>query len=259
MLMKIFVNMISRIRFPNRSRSPRSGLSFGSRQSPQCFFLGGSNVYSQIAVFFSKMAVVTFGGAYAVLAYVAQQAVDNYHWLKPGEMLDGLDMAETTPGPLIMVLQFVGFMAAYPPLLPLDFPRRSLHRTAARQQGSDGRALGDHGGSRRRHSQSCHLVRDPCDLSSDGPCALARFHLRTSGSGEHQSVDAIALDQRGYRHFPFQGRSAANVRRFGGRRRGPLCNWSDFRGWRLMITPLSRIVQRKPNSPKLENSHGWQD
>lgn len=76
-------------------------------------FLGTGNVFSQIAVFFSKMAVVTFGGAYAVLAYVAQQAVENYHWLKPGEMLDGLGMAETTPGPLIMVLQFVGFMAAY--------------------------------------------------------------------------------------------------------------------------------------------------
>src|SRR5262249_14732258 len=72
--------------------------------------LGGANVFSQIAVFFSKMAVVTFGGAYAVLAYVAQQAVENYGWLKPGEMLDGLGMAETTPGPLIMVLQFVGFM-----------------------------------------------------------------------------------------------------------------------------------------------------
>jgi chromate transporter len=57
--------------------------------------------------------MVTFGGAYAVLAYVAQQAVENYHWLKPGEMLDGLGMAETTPGPLIMVLQFVGFMAAF--------------------------------------------------------------------------------------------------------------------------------------------------
>jgi len=75
--------------------------------------LGPSNVFSQIAVFFSKMALVTFGGAYAVLAYVAQQAVDNYHWLKPTEMLDGLGMAETTPGPLIMVLQFVGFMAAF--------------------------------------------------------------------------------------------------------------------------------------------------
>jgi chromate transporter len=75
--------------------------------------LGGSNVFSQIAVFFSKMAMVTFGGAYAVLAYVAQQAVEHYHWLKPGEMLDGLGMAETTPGPLIMVLQFVGFMAAF--------------------------------------------------------------------------------------------------------------------------------------------------
>jgi chromate transporter len=75
--------------------------------------LGSANVFSQIAMFFSKMAVVTFGGAYAVLAYVAQQAVDHYGWLKPGEMLDGLGMAETTPGPLIMVLQFVGFTAAY--------------------------------------------------------------------------------------------------------------------------------------------------
>jgi chromate transporter len=74
---------------------------------------GTSNVFSQIAIFFSKMALVTFGGAYAVLAYVAQQAVEHYHWLKPGEMLDGLGMAETTPGPLIMVLQFVGFMAAF--------------------------------------------------------------------------------------------------------------------------------------------------
>jgi len=85
--------------------------------------LGSTNVFSEIAVFFSKMAMVTFGGAYAVLAYVAQQAVENYGWLKPGEMLDGLGMAETTPGPLIMVLQFVGFMAAFrdpgtlPPML----------------------------------------------------------------------------------------------------------------------------------------------
>jgi chromate transporter len=74
---------------------------------------GGDNVFTDIAVFFSKMAVVTFGGAYAVLAYVAQQAVETYHWLKPGEMLDGLGMAETTPGPLIMVTQFVGFMGAF--------------------------------------------------------------------------------------------------------------------------------------------------
>ena len=75
--------------------------------------LGQANVFSQIAVFFSKMAMVTFGGAYAVLAYVAQQAVEHYHWVQPREMLDGLGMAETTPGPLIMVLQFVGFMAAF--------------------------------------------------------------------------------------------------------------------------------------------------
>jgi chromate transporter len=75
--------------------------------------LGPGNVFSQIAIFFSKMAMVTFGGAYAVLAYVAQQAADYYHWVQPREMLDGLGMAETTPGPLIMVVQFVGFMAAF--------------------------------------------------------------------------------------------------------------------------------------------------
>ncbi len=74
--------------------------------------LGPNDVFSQIAIFFSKMALVTFGGAYAVLAYVAQQAAEYYHWVLPREMLDGLGMAETTPGPLIMVVQFVGFMAA---------------------------------------------------------------------------------------------------------------------------------------------------
>ncbi|WP_246737974.1 MULTISPECIES: chromate efflux transporter [Rhizobium] len=76
-------------------------------------FLGSHNVFSDIAVFFSKMAMVTFGGAYAVLSYVAQEAVNHYGWLRPGEMLDGLGLAETTPGPLIMVTQFVGFMGAY--------------------------------------------------------------------------------------------------------------------------------------------------
>jgi chromate transporter len=75
--------------------------------------LGPDDVFSRIAIFFSQMAVVTFGGAYAVLAYVAQQAVETYGWLTAGEMLDGLAMAETTPGPLIMVTQFVGFLAAY--------------------------------------------------------------------------------------------------------------------------------------------------
>ncbi len=77
------------------------------------FGRGPDDVFAQIAVFFSKMAVVTFGGAYAVLAYVAQQAVDNYGWVTAGEMLDGLGMAESTPGPLIMVTQFVGFLGAW--------------------------------------------------------------------------------------------------------------------------------------------------
>jgi chromate transporter len=76
-------------------------------------FAGRDSVYTQESIFFSKSAVVTFGGAYSVLAYVAQECVNTYHWLEPGEMLDGLGMAETTPGPLIQVVQFVGFMGAY--------------------------------------------------------------------------------------------------------------------------------------------------
>lgn len=75
--------------------------------------LGPGDVFTKQAMFFSTAAVVTFGGAYAVLAFIAQQAVEVYGWLRPGEMLDGLGMAETTPGPLIQVVQFVGFMGAY--------------------------------------------------------------------------------------------------------------------------------------------------
>jgi chromate transporter len=102
---------------PNLGRSLRVGAIWLLLWLVPVFTLlavyGEANVFSQIAVFFSKMAMVTFGGAYAVLAYVAQQAVEHYHWVQAREMLDGLGMAETTPGPLIMVLQFVGFMAAF--------------------------------------------------------------------------------------------------------------------------------------------------
>lgn len=74
--------------------------------------LGPDNVFTRQALFFSQIAIVTFGGAYAVLAYVAQQAVDVFAWVSPQEMIDGLGLAETTPGPLIMVVQFVGFLGA---------------------------------------------------------------------------------------------------------------------------------------------------
>jgi chromate transporter len=74
---------------------------------------GRDHVTTDIALFFSKLAVVTFGGAYSVLAYMAQQAVETYGWLTPGEMLDGLGLAETTPGPLILVTEFVGFLAGF--------------------------------------------------------------------------------------------------------------------------------------------------
>ncbi len=77
------------------------------------YFAGEESALYRAGIFFSKAAVVTFGGAYSVLAYIAQQAVENYQWLTPREMVDGLGFAETTPGPLIMVVQFVGFMGVY--------------------------------------------------------------------------------------------------------------------------------------------------
>ena len=82
--------------------------------------LGSGHVLVDVAVFFSKLAVVSFGGAYALLAYMAQQAVENYHWMSAPEMVDGLGLAETTPGPLILVTQFVGFLAAYRDAAPFS-------------------------------------------------------------------------------------------------------------------------------------------
>ena len=81
--------------------------------------LGTNHVLWRIGAFFAKLAVVSFGGAYAVLSYMAQAAVQQYHWLTPAEMANGLGLAETTPGPLILVTQFVGFLAAW--RLPAPF------------------------------------------------------------------------------------------------------------------------------------------
>ena len=75
--------------------------------------LSQTDILQQIGIFFSKLAVVTFGGAYAVLAYMGQDVINQFGWLKPGEMMDGLGLAETTPGPLILVTEFVGFLAAF--------------------------------------------------------------------------------------------------------------------------------------------------
>lgn len=74
---------------------------------------GWNDTFIDIGVLFSKAAVVTFGGAYAVLGYISQQAVSHYHWIMPEQMMDGLGLAESTPGPLIIVNQFVGYLAAY--------------------------------------------------------------------------------------------------------------------------------------------------
>jgi chromate transporter len=102
---------------PSRARALRAGLLGAAIWLVPLLALrltlGSDSVFVKEGVFFSKAAVVTFGGAYAVLAYIADQAVSVYGWLRPGEMLDGLGLAETTPGPLIMVVQFVGFMGAF--------------------------------------------------------------------------------------------------------------------------------------------------
>ena len=101
-------------RWPTRCARQVCGSRSGSCRSPSSpLIFGRDHVFTDIAIFFSKLAIVTFGGAYSVLAYMAQQAVETYGWLSAGEMLDGLGLAETTPGPLILVTEFVGFLAGY--------------------------------------------------------------------------------------------------------------------------------------------------
>ncbi len=113
---------------PSLSRAVRAVLVWGAlwwAPVVACAIaVGLGSVFTHEGIFFSKAALVTFGGAYAVLVYVAQQAVARFGWLGPQQMVDGLGLAETTPGPLIMVVQFVGFLGAYnhppagmPPLL----------------------------------------------------------------------------------------------------------------------------------------------
>ena len=152
---------------------------------------GQDNVFSQIAMFFCKMAVVTFGGAYAVLAYVAQQAVEHYHWLQPRRdarrARHGRDDAGAADhGAAVRRLhgrlprsgraaaaarrharraaRDLGDLRA---LLPVDLPRRALHRAPARQQGAGRRAVGDHRGGGRRDPQPRALVRDPHPVPPD--------------------------------------------------------------------------------------------
>ncbi len=102
---------------PSRSHAVKvlvvGGLAWGVPVGLVAILVGTHSVFTDQALFFSGAALVTFGGAYAVLAYVAQNAVEVYGWLAPGEMVRGLALAESTPGPLIMVVQFVAFVGAY--------------------------------------------------------------------------------------------------------------------------------------------------
>jgi putative chromate ion transporter len=200
--------------------------------------LGFDTIFSEIALFFSWLAVVTFGGAYAVLAYVADAAVTSYGWLNPGEMLDGLAMAETTPGPLIMVLSFVSrhgrtrsdgggrrrrpahCMGDLRPELPLDLPRRALHGAAPRQPEPQWRARGDHRGGGRRHPQPCPLARAPCPLSR-GRRARSRDRApRLAGVVNARSVVARPDAGCGPRPVPASPRPPRDPRDLRGSRRG---------------------------------------
>jgi chromate transporter len=111
---------------PNDAKSARVNITLSSTLSTTAIWLAvwwlpilatavfaGDSLLLELGVFFSKLAVVTFGGAYAVLAYLGQDVVGHYGWLTAGEMMDGLGLAETTPGPLILVNEFVGFLATY--------------------------------------------------------------------------------------------------------------------------------------------------
>ena len=208
--------------------------------------LGPGNVFSEIAVFFSKMAVVTFGGAYAVLAYVAQEAVETYGWLQPGEMLDGLGMAETTPGPLIMVVQFVGFMGAFrdpgalPPLLAgalggllttwvtfvpcflWIFLGAPFVETLRGNKALVRRARDDHRGGGGRGPQPRGLVRAPRPLRRGARGARARPDAGRAGPGQRQPRLARADAGRAPRRVPVQGRHDPGARGVLARGRAPL-------------------------------------
>ncbi|MBL8574771.1 MAG: chromate efflux transporter [Hyphomicrobiaceae bacterium] len=119
----VYLDLPARAAEPGWGRAARLLALWGAIWAAPALALAlllGPGIFDDIALFFARMAVVTFGGAYAVLAYVGQAAVADFGWLKPGEMLDGLALAETTPGPLILVLTFVGFLAAFRAPMGLD-------------------------------------------------------------------------------------------------------------------------------------------
>jgi len=172
-----------------------------------CMLLPGPEA-QQLATYIGWLMHRTLGGVMAG----GQQAVESYGWLQPGEMLGGLGMAETTPGPLIMVLQFLGFMAAYrdpgalsPMLagtlgvhavLPVDLPRRSIRRGSARQQGARRRPFGDNGCGLWRDRQFGDLVCNPHNLSSDDTGSRLRTVVRCTSAGQRRPLGPCARGRR---------------------------------------------------------------
>ncbi len=191
---------------------------------------GADSVFAEIGLFFSKMAVVTFGGAYAVLAYVAQEAVQHFGWLKPGE---------TTPGPLITVVQFVGFMGAYRNPGSLD-PMQAATLAAIlttwvtfvpcflwiflgapfieklRQYRAGSGNVGDNGGGGRGHSQPRHLVWPAHTVCRGCRRQLWRPAARYPRAAIGRAGGNGAVCRRRDRDLPVQGfrhRDTAQLRR----------------------------------------------
>ncbi len=166
--------------------------------------LGGQTLLFELSAFFAKLAVVTFGGAYAVLAYMAQEVVSARGWLDPLQMVDALGLAETTPGPLILVTQFVGMLTGFAaggtglalaagaltlwmtfvPVLPVDLRRCALCRTPADAAAPAIRAVGNHRSGRRRDTQPLGLVRAACRFCTGPAARLRTRHPRGPGPGE---------------------------------------------------------------------------
>jgi chromate transporter len=177
-------------------------------------FLGPRHVLTEVGVFFSKLAIVTFGGAYAVLAYMAQAAVETQGWLSAAEMIDGLALAETTPGPLILVTQFVGYFAGlremgsvwggiagaavtlwmtFAPCFLWIFAGAPYMEAIGRQAAAVGRARRDHGGGRGRHPEPLTVVRASRAVRAGGPDARL---VQAVGAGMEQSRRVLAGFER---------------------------------------------------------------
>jgi chromate transporter len=185
---------------------------------------GWTGTLTQMAWFFTKAALLTFGGAYAVLPYVYQGAVEHYHWLTGLQMIDGLALGETTPGPLIMVVSFVGFAGGWtkavfgpdlhiPSVVSFHFAGRPVHRDHSQQSQVHGAADRNYGCGRGRDRQSCSVLRLACSLAARD---AQQFRLAFTFNRPRRGSRAFPIqdwrDSRCFRMWPGRSVVAADRR-----------------------------------------------